>query len=325
MTETSKKTQEIGAGAGPLPWFVRGLRDGIPICMGYFAVSFALGITARGIGMNALQAGLMSMGMVASAGEFAAIVLIASHAGVFEMITTCIVVNMRYFLMSCSLSQKLSPDLPFYHRFMLPYCITDEIFGLSSAVKGYLDPKYTYGMTIVSVAGWTTGTVLGVLLGNIMPAWARRPGPDLHDSKRAVLRSACSQRDLRRLQGDHPHTGDRRRGGTGPSRGRKEQRMNHSVYFSLLIMCLTVYCIRMLPFLVFRKEITNRWLRSFLYYVPYVTLAVMTFPAIVTATDNIWSGIAALVVGLLAAWFKGDLFFVAVSCCATVFLTGLFL
>ena len=166
MTETSKKTQEIGAGAGPLPWFVRGLRDGIPICMGYFAVSFALGITARGIGMNALQAGLMSMGMVASAGEFAAIVLIASHAGVFEMITTCIVVNMRYFLMSCSLSQKLSPDLPFYHRFMLPYCITDEIFGLSSAVKGYLDPKYTYGMTIVSVAGWTT---YGMFLAIIIP------------------------------------------------------------------------------------------------------------------------------------------------------------
>lgn len=172
MTQTSEKTQEITAGARQLPWFVRGLRDGIPICMGYFAVSFALGITARGIGMTALQAGLMSAGMVASAGEFAAINLIASHAGVFEMITTCIVVNMRYFLMSCSLSQKLSPDLPFYHRFLLPYCITDEIFGLSSAVKGYLEPKYTYGMTIVSVAGWTTGTVLGVLLGNIMPGWA---------------------------------------------------------------------------------------------------------------------------------------------------------
>ena len=155
-----------------MSWFARGLRDGIPICMGYFAVSFALGITARGIGMNALQAGLMSMGMVASAGEFAAIVLIASSAGIFEMISTCIVVNLRYFLMSCSLSQKLSPDLPFYHRFLLPYCITDEIFGLSSAVPGYLDPAYSYGMTIVSVAGWTTGTVLGVLMGNIMPAWA---------------------------------------------------------------------------------------------------------------------------------------------------------
>ena len=143
MTQTSKKTQGIDPGTRQLPWFVRGLRDGIPICMGYFAVSFALGITARGIGMNALQAGLMSAGMVASAGEFAAINLIASHAGVFEMITTCIVVNMRYFLMSCSLSQKLSPSLPFYHRFLLPYCITDEIFGLSSAVKGYLEPKYT--------------------------------------------------------------------------------------------------------------------------------------------------------------------------------------
>ena len=101
--------------------------------------------------------------------------------------------------------------------------------------------------------------------------------------------------------------------------------MNPDVYLSLLIMCLTVYCIRMLPFLVFRKEITNPWLRSFLYYVPYVTLAVMTFPAIITATGNIWSGIAALAVGLVTAWFVGDLFVVAVSCCAAVFFTGLFL
>ena len=99
--------------------------------------------------------------------------------------------------------------------------------------------------------------------------------------------------------------------------------MNPGVYLSLLIMRLTVYCIRMLPFLVFRKEITNTWLRSFLYYVPYVTLAVMTFPAIVTATDDIRSGIAALVVGLLTAWYKGDLFVVAISCCAAVFITGL--
>lgn len=102
-----------------------------------------------------------------------------------------------------------------------------------------------------------------------------------------------------------------------------EVTMNPGVYPSLLIMCLTVYCIRMLPFLVFRKEITNRWLRSFLYYVPYVTLAVMTFPAIITATEDIRSGIAALIVGLLTAWYKGDLFVVAISCCAAVFITGL--
>ena len=169
MTETDKKNQEKNSGHRSISWFARGLRDGIPICMGYFAVSFALGITARGIGMNALQAGLMSAGMVASAGEFAAIVLISSSAGIIEMISTCVVVNLRYFLMNCSLSQKLSPELPFFHRFLLPYCITDEIFGLSSAVPGFLDPRYSYGMTVISVAGWTSGTVLGVLLGNIMP------------------------------------------------------------------------------------------------------------------------------------------------------------
>ena len=83
MTETSKESRENAVSAPQMPWFVRGLRDGIPICMGYFAVSFALGITARGVGMNALQAGLMSLGMVASAGEYAAIVLIGSSAGVF--------------------------------------------------------------------------------------------------------------------------------------------------------------------------------------------------------------------------------------------------
>ena len=99
--------------------------------------------------------------------------------------------------------------------------------------------------------------------------------------------------------------------------------MNPGIYLSLLIMCLTVYCIRMLPFIVFRKEITNTWLRSFLYYVPYVTLAVMTFPAIITATDNIWSGVAALVVGVVVAWVSGNLFLVASSACAVVFLVEL--
>lgn len=101
--------------------------------------------------------------------------------------------------------------------------------------------------------------------------------------------------------------------------------MTDNVYIALLIMCLTVYLIRLLPLLVLRREITNKRLRSFLHYVPYVTLAVMTYPAIVTATDNIVSGYAALIVGLLTAWFCGDLFVVSISCCVTVFLTSLFL
>ena len=149
--------------------FVRGMRDGIPICLGYFAVSFALGIAGRGVGMNAVQAFVMSLTMVASAGQFAAITLIGAGAGIIEMITTTIVVNLRYLLMSCSLTQKLSPETKLLHRLALSYCMTDEIFGLSISVDGFLRPAYTYGITLISVSGWCLGTVLGVVAGNILP------------------------------------------------------------------------------------------------------------------------------------------------------------
>ena len=150
--------------------FVRGMRDGIPICLGYFAVSFALGIAGRGVGMNAVQAFVMSLTMVASAGQFAAITLIGAGAGIIEMITTTVVVNLRYLLMSCSLTQKLSPETKLLHRLALSYCMTDEIFGLSISVDGFLRPVYTYGITLISVSGWCLGTVLGVVAGNILPA-----------------------------------------------------------------------------------------------------------------------------------------------------------
>ena len=150
--------------------FVRGIRDGIPICLGYFAVSFALGIAGRGVGMNAVQAFVMSLTMVASAGQFAAITLIGAGAGIIEMITTTVVVNLRYLLMSCSLTQKLSPETKLLHRLALSYCMTDEIFGLSISVDGFLRPVYTYGITVISVSGWCLGTVLGVVAGNILPA-----------------------------------------------------------------------------------------------------------------------------------------------------------
>ena len=152
-------------------WFYKGLRTGIPICLGYFAVAFALGITARNVGLSALQAGAMSLGMLASAGEFAAVTLIGSGAGVLEMITTTIIVNLRYFLMGCALSQKVDEDIPFFHRFLLSYCITDELFGVCMSFEGRLNPLYAYGAAAISAAGWTAGTVLGVILGNILPGW----------------------------------------------------------------------------------------------------------------------------------------------------------
>lgn len=100
--------------------------------------------------------------------------------------------------------------------------------------------------------------------------------------------------------------------------------MHKSTVLSLLIMIVTIYSVRVVPFLFLRKPIKSRFLKSFLYYVPYVTLAVMTFPAIVTATNCIPSGIAALVVAVVVAVLSGDLFAVSVSACAAVFITEFF-
>ena len=99
--------------------------------------------------------------------------------------------------------------------------------------------------------------------------------------------------------------------------------MEHNVYLYIAIVALVTYLIRVLPLTLIRKEIRNRFLRSFLFYVPYVTLAAMTFPAIVNATHSIWSGVAALVVGVIVAWVSGNLFLVASSACAVVFLVEL--
>ena len=99
--------------------------------------------------------------------------------------------------------------------------------------------------------------------------------------------------------------------------------MKHNVYIYILIMTAVTFLIRALPLTLIRKKITNKTLRSFLYYVPYVTLAVMTFPAIIEATNSVWSGVAALAVGVLLAYFGASLFGVAVCSCVTVFIVEL--
>ena len=101
--------------------------------------------------------------------------------------------------------------------------------------------------------------------------------------------------------------------------------MKHNVYIYLLVMFAVVYLIRVLPLTIFRKKIQNRFIRSFLYYVPYITLAVMTFPAIMDVTESPVAGLAALVLGFVLAWLGAGLFPVAVSCCVLVFLLELFL
>lgn len=155
-------------------WYKKGLRDGIPIAMGYFAVAFTLGITAKNIGMTPIQAAVSSMLLHASAGQFAAMTVIASGSGYVDMIITTLIVNLRYLLMSCALSQKVGSEMKTGHRMIISYYITDEIFGIASAVEGKLNPFYNYGAASVAGPGWTFGTFLGALLGAVLPDRAGR-------------------------------------------------------------------------------------------------------------------------------------------------------
>ncbi len=151
-------------------WFFRGIRNGVPIMLGYLAVSFALGITARNAGLNWLQAGLASLLNNASAGEYAGFKVIAERSGLWEAALMTLIANARYLLMSCAFSQKLSPETPLSRRLGLGFTVTDEIFGVSMAVDGFLDPMYTFGLFVIATSGWTSGTILGVLVGNVLPA-----------------------------------------------------------------------------------------------------------------------------------------------------------
>ena len=150
--------------------FLTGMRHGWPIGVGYFAVSFALGIAARNAGFSALQASLMSALCTASAGEFGGVTVAAAGGTFVEMALMELVVNARYLLMSCALTQKLDPKLSTLHRMILANFVTDEIFGLSVSVPGKLNPFYSYGVISVSWPGWILGTCLGVIMGNVLPA-----------------------------------------------------------------------------------------------------------------------------------------------------------
>lgn len=152
-----------------LSCFKSGFRDGIPIFLGYLAVSFTLGIVAKNIGMTAFQATLMSLTNSTSAGEFAAVTLIGAEATYLEMAITQFIINLRYMLMSCSLSQKLPSSVPIRLRLLMGIAVTDEIFGVSIGFPGALNPYYTLGLICIAVPGWSFGTFLGVVSGNILP------------------------------------------------------------------------------------------------------------------------------------------------------------
>ena len=150
--------------------FAQGLRDGLPIGLGYFAVAFTLGIAAKRAGLTAFQAGLATFLTNASAGGYAGFTVIAENGTYLQMALMILIANARYLLMSAALSQKLRPETKLRHRLLLAYDITDEIFGVSIAAPGWLEPVYAYGVFVLPLIGWSSGTYLGVVMGNLLPA-----------------------------------------------------------------------------------------------------------------------------------------------------------
>ena len=149
--------------------FAAGMRDGLPIALGYFAVSFSLGIAARHAGFTPHQGFWASLLITASAGEYAAFSLIASGATLAEVAIITLIANARYLLMSCALAQRFAPGTPFFHRLLIGYDVTDELFGITIARPGFLNPYYTYGAILLAAPAWSIGTALGIMAGNALP------------------------------------------------------------------------------------------------------------------------------------------------------------
>jgi predicted branched-subunit amino acid permease len=149
--------------------FTQGLRDGIPIALGYLSVSFSLGIMVLAGGLSVFQGALMSLTNVTSAGEFAGLKIIAAGGTLLEMVLTQFIINLRYALMSLSLSQKLSGDVKWWQRLVIAFANTDEIFAVAMAHQKDLTFSYMVGLQSLPVAGWTLGTILGSVAAGLMP------------------------------------------------------------------------------------------------------------------------------------------------------------
>lgn len=151
--------------------YQNGLHDGVAVALGYFAVSFAFGMEAVTKGLGILQAMLISLTNVTSAGQFSGLGIIAAGGTFVELALTQLVINLRYCLMSFSLAQKLDRSAPNWHRYLMAYSVTDEIFALDASLNSTLKPAYHYGITSVAVPGWVLGTLAGAVSGTLLPAF----------------------------------------------------------------------------------------------------------------------------------------------------------
>ncbi|MCR4797742.1 MAG: AzlC family ABC transporter permease [Lachnospiraceae bacterium] len=150
--------------------FLEGAKDSVPIAVGYFSVSFTFGIMAAGYGISPLTAGMISLTNVTSAGQFAGLTLMMANASYIEMFLTQLVINLRYALMSLSLTQKLAPNMNTPRRLLTSYAVTDEIFAVAVTKDKPLTLPYMLGLEWIPILSWTAGTIAGGIANNLLPA-----------------------------------------------------------------------------------------------------------------------------------------------------------
>ena len=149
--------------------FKKGIIDGLPICFGYFSVAFAFGLFAVESRLELLEAVLISMTNVTSAGQLAAVPIISAGGTLAELAVSQLVINLRYALMSVSLSQKLNKAVTLADKLLIAFVNTDEVFAVATSQKGKVGKSYMYGLILTPYVGWCLGTLIGAAAGNILP------------------------------------------------------------------------------------------------------------------------------------------------------------
>ena len=385
MRDASLKTTDNGYTLG------EGVRDGLPIGLGYLSVSFTFGILAVSKGLSWIQAVLISLFNVTSAGQVAGLGIMTTAGGILAMIISQIVINLRYSLMGIALSQKADRSMTPLLRILLAYGITDEIFGVAVSKKNEFGARYFFGLTLLPVAGWVAGTVIGAILGQVFPPFltnalaigiygmfvsivmpkAKHDKVILASSVLAcivsciffyvpVLSKNVSQgfaiiiaAVVSALAGVFARKKLEGKAGTvtavilgaalivtvavlAPSYIMPESSevafngangsLDNKVFVPLLIvMAVTTYLVRMIPFTLFRKKLEKPSVKAFFDYIPYTVLSAMTFPAILYATGSIISAAIGFAVSLILGFFERSLIVVAVGACLASLIAGVVL
>ncbi len=364
-----------------------GVKDGLPIGLGYLSVSFTFGILAVSRGLSWLQASLISLFNITSAGQVAGLGIMTAGGGIIAMIISQIVINLRYSLMGIALSQKADKTMTPLLRILLSFAITDEIFGVAVSKKYEFGARYFFGLTILPVIGWVAGTTIGAILGRVFPDFLTNALAIGIYGMPASLVLVKAKHDKVIMTGSlisciiscvfffTPVLAQNVSGGfaiiiaavvsallvvflrkqmagkagtvTAILAGiflivimifmapvHKEQassvaadvsagKLDNKVFIPLLlVMALTTYLVRMIPFVLFRKKLERPSVKAFFDYIPYTVLSAMTFPAILYATGSYISALVGFIVSLVLGFFEKSLLTVAIGACVASLVTG---